>query len=80
MHEWGITKSIINEIIKKSKEYGLKKIYKVCLSLGEKSDISKESLEFCFNILANGTPIEGIALEIKQGSGNGVVIDSIQGI
>ena len=79
MHEWGIIKSVIDEIIKQSSENGIKKIDKVSLSLGEDDHLTPESFEFCFDILSKETPLAGIRLEIKKGDGAGVLINSIEG-
>ena len=80
MHEWGITKSVIDEIIRQSDENGIKKIERVCLSMGEEDHITPDSFESCFNILSKETALSGTILEIKKGSGHGIVIISIEGL
>ncbi len=79
MHEWGITESIIEEIIKQANENELKKVDKVCLSIGESSDITPESLEFCFRCLAKETILQAAKLEIKKNEGREITIDSFEG-
>ena len=79
MHEWGITESIIEEIIKQANENDLKKVDKVCLSIGEASDITPESLEFCFQCLAKETILQAAKLEIKKNEGREITIDSFEG-
>ncbi len=79
MHEWGITESIIEEIIKQANENDLKKVDKVCLSIGEASDITPESLELCFQCLAKETILQAAKLEIKKNEGREITIDSFEG-
>ena len=79
MHEWGITESIIEEIIKQANENELKKVDKVCLSIGEASDITPESLELCFQCLAKETILQAAKLEIKKNEGREITIDSFEG-
>ena len=80
MHEWGITESVIKEIIKHVNEHRLEQIDKICLSIGKDSDITTESLKFCFENLSKETILENAKLEIKEGNGRGIVIDSIEGL
>ncbi len=79
MHEWGITESIIKEIIKQAEENGLKKIDKICLSVGEDAGITSDSLEFCFQNLAAGTILESVKVEIERCNDRAVTINSIEG-
>jgi len=79
MHEWGITESVIKEIIRQANENNLKKIDKVCLSIGEDTDITSESVEFCFQNLVKETILAKAKLEIKKSNGRGIIIDSIEG-
>ncbi len=79
MHEWGITESIIEEIIKQANENELKKVDKVCLSIGEASDITTESLGLCFQFLAKETILQAAKLEIKKNEGREITIDSFEG-
>lgn len=80
MHEWGITESVIKEIIKQANENRLKKIEKVCLSLGEDSDITPDSLEFCFQNSVKDTILAETKLELKKCNGRGIIVDSIEGV
>ncbi|MBI3991070.1 MAG: hydrogenase maturation nickel metallochaperone HypA [Candidatus Omnitrophica bacterium] len=79
MHEWGIVKSVIDEIVKQAKENSIKKIEKVTLSLGDDDHLTPDTFKFCFNILAKETPIAKIKLRIKKYDKEGVLIDSIEG-
>jgi Zn finger protein HypA/HybF involved in hydrogenase expression len=65
MHEWGITESVIKEIIRQAEEHGIKKVDKVCISLGEEADLTAKSLRFCFQNLLRETILESTRLEIS---------------
>ncbi len=79
MHEWGITESVVKEIIRQADENGLKKVNKVRLSLGKESGLTSDSLEFCFQCLAEGTVAQTATLEIEKGTGRGVTLNSLEG-
>jgi Zn finger protein HypA/HybF involved in hydrogenase expression len=80
MHEWQITQSLIEEIINQSKLNGLKKINKVCLAIGKETDISSDSLGFCFRSLAEETMLSDVQLEIRENEGRGIIIEAIEGL
>ena len=79
MHEWGITESVVEEVIKEAREHGLKKVDKVRLSVGDAISLTPESLEFCFQCLSKGTVAEKATLEISKGKGRGIAIESLEG-
>ncbi len=79
MHEWGITKSVVEGIVKEAQKHNLKKVERVKLSIGEFTDLTPDSLEFCFQLLSKGTIAEKATLEIKKGQGKGITIDSLEG-
>ena len=79
MHEWGITESVVGEVVKEAREHGLKRVDKVRLSIGEFTDLTPECLELCFQCLSKGTIAEQAVLEIKKGQGRGVILDSLEG-
>jgi hydrogenase nickel incorporation protein HypA/HybF len=68
MHELGITQNIIAIVAEHAKE---RKISKVVLQIGALSAIIPDSIRFCFDVCAEGTPAEGAALEIETISGLG---------
>lgn len=64
MHEMSIAQSlfeIINEEIRKNR---FSRITAVRMKIGEMTAVVPESLEFCFEVLARGTPVEGADLEM----------------
>lgn len=67
MHEMGIAMQIV-EICTASipKEAGDIRVARINLEVGKLSAIVPESLTFCFQIAAQGTPLEGAELNIEE--------------
>ena len=66
MHEYHIVERIVNEILKKAKASGAKKITSVTLVLGELSGLGEESIRVYFENLSKENILEGAALVIKS--------------
>ena len=79
MHEWSIVESVVKEIIKQTEKHKIKKLDKVCMSIGRDSNFEPEHFRFCFQLLSKGTPLENVELELKENDSSGVVINSIEG-
>ena len=62
MHEMSIAQSLINILQEEMEKHGAKTLRSVRLSIGEMSAIVPESLSFCFEIITQGTPLEGARL------------------
>lgn len=80
MHEWGITEELIGEVYKQAKVNKIKKVAKICVSLGKKSHLTNDSLKFCFQCLTKGTILENTELETSEADSDEVIITSIEGI
>ncbi len=66
MHELGITRNIVSIVSEKAQG---EKITQVTLEIGKFSAILPESIRFCFDIVSQGTVLEGAELEIIEISG-----------
>jgi hydrogenase nickel incorporation protein HypA/HybF len=62
MHEMSIAQSLINILQEEMAKHGAATLRSVRLSVGEMSAIVPESLSFCFEIITQGTPLEGAKL------------------
>jgi hydrogenase nickel incorporation protein HypA/HybF len=62
MHEMSIAQSLITILQEEMAKNGAKSLRSVRLSIGEMSAIVPESLSFCFEIIIQGTPLEGAKL------------------
>jgi len=62
MHEMSIAQSLIHILQEEMVKHGAKTLRSVRLSVGELTAIVPESLYFCFEIIVQGTPLEGARL------------------
>ena len=62
MHEMSIAQSLIDILQEEMAKHGAATLRSVRLSVGELSAIVPESLSFCFEIITQGTPLEGAKL------------------
>jgi len=62
MHEMSIAQSLIQILQEEMVKHGAKALRSVRLSVGEMTAIVPESLSFCFEIIVQGTPLEGARL------------------
>ena len=62
MHEMSIAQSLIQILQEEMAKHGAGTLRSVRLSIGEMSAIVPESLSFCFEIIIQGTPLEGAKL------------------
>ncbi|MDJ0695149.1 MAG: hydrogenase maturation nickel metallochaperone HypA [Mastigocoleus sp. MO_167.B18] len=68
MHELGITKNIVAIVT----EYAQgKKVNRVLLEIGQLSAIMPESIQFCFDVVSQGTVLASATLEILEIPGLG---------
>lgn len=80
MHEWRITEAVIEEILKHSRENAIKKILRIVLSIGEDTDLTPDSIRFCFDALRKEHKLEDAKLEILSRKGRGgIIVESIEG-
>ncbi|HML15818.1 MAG TPA: hydrogenase maturation nickel metallochaperone HypA [Bryobacteraceae bacterium] len=65
MHEMGIASSVLEAVHKELHRHPGNRAAKVGLRIGEYAGVDRESLEFCFEALVKGTPLEPLELEIE---------------
>ena len=66
MHEMSIAQSLIDILQEEMAKHGAATLRSVRLSIGEMSAIVPESLSFCFEIITQGTPLEGARLLLDR--------------
>jgi len=66
MHELSITQSIVEDI---AERLGDTRVTKVRLEIGRLSGIVVDSIRFCFDLVAEGTTLEGARLVVEQPTG-----------
>ena len=68
MHELGITRNIVSIISEKAQGA---KVTRVTLEIGKLSAVLPEAIRFCFDIVSQGTVLDGADLEIIETRGQG---------
>lgn len=66
MHEMAITQSVVHAVCERM---GDAQVRRVCLEIGTLSGVVADSVRFCFDLITEGTTLEGASLEIVQPSG-----------
>ena len=65
MHELSIVTSIVESVTETLEGYPGARVKEVRLRVGALASVERESLEFCYGIAAEGTPLEGSRLVVQ---------------
>ncbi len=63
MHELGIARNVVAIA---SEAAGGRRIRRVTLEIGKLSGVMADAIRFCFDTVAQGTPLEGAGLDIRE--------------
>lgn len=63
MHELAITESLVEAV---REHVGAQRVTRVVIEVGKLSGVVPDSVLFCFDLCAQGTPLEGSKLEIVE--------------
>ena len=63
MHEMGITQSIVAIV---AEQAAGRKVRRVTLEIGKLSPIMPDAIRFCFDVVAQGSALDGAALDIIE--------------
>ncbi|MCR4436725.1 MAG: hydrogenase maturation nickel metallochaperone HypA [Clostridiales bacterium] len=66
MHEYAVTKSIIDTVTKEAEQINANRITVITLAIGDLSTILDESVQMYFDIISEGTLAEGAKLVFKR--------------
>ena len=66
MHELAITQSLVDAIVE---QLGSARVTAVNVRIGKVSGVVPDAVRFCFDLVAEGTPVEGARLEITEPAG-----------
>lgn len=75
MHELSITRNVV--AIVSERAVG-QRVTRVRLEIGRLSAVVPDSIRFCFDICAQGTPLEGAELEIVERPGQELLIKEME--
>lgn len=65
MHELSIIASIVDSVTQTMAAYPGSRVKEVRLRVGALASVIEDSLQFCYEIATQGTPLEGSALIVK---------------
>ena len=77
MHEFSMTTQIVENALREAEKHNAKKVTEVHIIIGKLTFLGVEQVRFSYNILVDGTIMEGSKLYIEEK--NGVVKCSICG-
>ena len=66
MHELGITRNVVAIVTEAARG---RRVRRVVLEIGELSGVLPDAVCFCFDVVAQGTSIDGATLEIRRITG-----------
>lgn len=66
MHEMSIAAALLDTIEAHRVEHGAVRVLAVNLVVGERAGIVDDSLRFAFELLTEGTPVEGATLTLRR--------------
>jgi hydrogenase nickel incorporation protein HypA/HybF len=75
MHELAIMESVVAAV---TERIGAERVTVVRLQVGRLAAVVPEALQFCFEICAQGTPLEGAALEIASTPGEELLVKNVE--
>lgn len=67
MHELAITQNIVEGVVERT---GRARVLSLQLEIGKLSGVVPEAIRFCFDLVAEGTPMEGARLDIDEPEGH----------
>lgn len=67
MHELGLTRNIVAIV---SEHAGGRQVRRVRVAVGPRACVERQALNFCFDVVARGTPLEGALLEFADAEGD----------
>jgi hydrogenase nickel incorporation protein HypA/HybF len=66
MHEMALAQALVDQVTELAEKEGGRKVLCVDVSIGALSGVMRESLEFCFPVVACGTPLECARLHVTE--------------
>ena len=67
MHELAVTQSVVDAVVERTGEH---RVVEVRLRVGRLSGVVPEAMRFCFDLVTEGTPLQGATLDIEEPEGS----------
>ena len=75
MHELSITRNVVAIVSERAEG---QRVTRVRLEIGRLTAVVPDSIRFCFDICAQGTPLAGAELEIVESAGQELLIKEME--
>ena len=75
MHELSITRNVVAIVSERAEG---QRVTRVRLEIGRLTAVMPDSIRFCFDICAQGTPLAGAELEIVESAGQELLIKEME--
>ena len=66
MHELAVTQSVVDAVVERTGEH---RVLEVRLRVGRLSGVVPDAMRFCFDLVTEGTPLQGATLDIEEPEG-----------
>ncbi|MFH2145688.1 MAG: hydrogenase maturation nickel metallochaperone HypA [Candidatus Omnitrophota bacterium] len=80
MHEYGIAENILEEVLKALEGRKFERITKIELEVGRFNLVTEKSLQEAFELAAEGTPAQGVRLDIRMSAGMEIEIKHVEAV
>lgn len=67
VHELSITESVVDAVVERT---GEQRVVEVRLVVGRLCGVVPDALRFCFDLVTDGTPLQGARLDIEERQGS----------
>ena len=67
MHELSVTQSVVEAVMDRT---GEQRVVEVRLRVGRLSGVVPDAMRFCFDLVTDGTPLQGARLDIDEPQGS----------
>ena len=75
MHELALTREIVAIVCQAA---GGRRVHTVTLELGRMACVTPESIEFCFEVVAQGTSAQGARLDVRRCDGDDLLVTTME--
>lgn len=79
MHEVSIIQSLMDQVERYAAEYAMTKVSRVVIRVGDQTGVCKDSLQFAFSAISQGTLVEGADFVIEHTPGRELDLQTIEG-
>ena len=80
MHEWGITRDLVDEVVRQARQNMIRRVSRVEVKLGRKSHLTDRALRLCFKALTKDELLlAGTRLVVQKTPDHRIIVSKISG-